>query len=273
MTGTITHEPLWCVNIRKLIADLHITQAALADRLGVSPATVSRWMRGKIEPTAEGYVALGKLAPVSTADFFYERAGLDPAVLSSTSENRLTTSLRLHLQNLNLETQSPAEGKGFSSPEAAAIPLLKVRASITPEPAQNLSFASADMEGTVIVPSSWCPHPDHTIGMRLADDSMEPLIPMHSIVFVDSAETTRNLAYGAIVVMCHRELGFRIGRLQRYGGADFLIFANSQSPALNVNPSFKWGLAGRVLWWIGTTEDLPPRSHPGAVEAKEIDRS
>ena len=44
--------PEWSERILRLVEELKLTQAGLAERLGVSPATVSRWIQGKIEPTA-----------------------------------------------------------------------------------------------------------------------------------------------------------------------------------------------------------------------------
>ena len=45
-----TISPEWSKKIRQLLQDLRLTQAGLADRLGVSPATVSRWIQGRHEP-------------------------------------------------------------------------------------------------------------------------------------------------------------------------------------------------------------------------------
>ncbi len=79
-----------------------MTQARLSERLGVSPATVSRWIQGKHEPTAEGYVALGNLAPRRDAVYFWERAGMDVANLPDASLHRATSSLRVNLEEMNV---------------------------------------------------------------------------------------------------------------------------------------------------------------------------
>ena len=73
------HQPTtreWSDRIRRLLRELKLTQAGLAERLGVSPATVSRWLAGKNEPTAETYVALGNLAGRPDGHYFWERAGI-----------------------------------------------------------------------------------------------------------------------------------------------------------------------------------------------------
>lgn len=44
-------QPEWPARIAQLLRKHRLTQAALAERLGVSSATVSRWMKGTHEPT------------------------------------------------------------------------------------------------------------------------------------------------------------------------------------------------------------------------------
>lgn len=48
----------WAEKIRRGMSQLGDTQEAFARRLGVSPATLPRWVNGKNEPTPAMYVAL-----------------------------------------------------------------------------------------------------------------------------------------------------------------------------------------------------------------------
>src|ERR1700751_2021095 len=118
----------WSERILRLASELGLTQAGLAERLGVSPATVSRWIQGKHEPTAEGYVALGNLAQRRDAVYFWERAGMDVANLPDAGPNKAAYSLLINLDDLNV-----VPGKGVSkqrpdAPGAVAVPLLRASA-------------------------------------------------------------------------------------------------------------------------------------------------
>ena len=67
----------WAKSIAELRRDLELTQAELADRLGVTAMTISRWERGLVEPTAGGYISLGNLSENKKSWYFWKRAGLD----------------------------------------------------------------------------------------------------------------------------------------------------------------------------------------------------
>jgi transcriptional regulator with XRE-family HTH domain len=62
MSNQPASTPEWSNRIRQLILKLSVSQAGLAARIGVSPATISRWMKGSHEPTSAAYIAMGNLA-------------------------------------------------------------------------------------------------------------------------------------------------------------------------------------------------------------------
>jgi transcriptional regulator with XRE-family HTH domain len=241
----------WSARILRLVEDLKVTQAGLAERLGVSPATVSRWIQGKIEPTAEGYVSLGNLAPRNEAMYFWERAGIDVSVFPDASLRKAATSLEVSLQDFALVGSRRASQQLVGRRSAVAIPLLNVSVygdRVAPE--ENVTLSSAEIEEVLLAPLDWCPNPDSMISIHLVGDSMTPAISPGSILFVDMADTDRDKLNGKIVVVAHRDLGFKVARLQRLQGADLLISANYNYLPLDVSNASRWKIFGEVLWWV-----------------------
>jgi transcriptional regulator with XRE-family HTH domain len=257
MAAQKTSSPDWSTRIRRLLSDLKLTQAALAERLGVSPPTVSRWLRGRHEPTAESYIALGNLARRPDGVYFWERAGMDTSDLHEASFLGATSSLRVNLRDFRLilsrKISRHLSGKG----NAVAIPLLGVTAfgdGIPPH--ENVSLSQAEVEEILVAPLSWCPHPENMICMHLAGDSMYPVISPGSIVFVDTAATDRDRLHQRLTVVAHRDLGFKVARLQRLAGSDLLVSANHKYAPLDISNASKWKIFGEVLWWISRDTEL-----------------
>jgi transcriptional regulator with XRE-family HTH domain len=243
--------PEWSHRIRRLIRELKLTQASLAERLGVSPATVSRWIQGKNEPTAQTYVALGNLARRPDGMYFWERAGMDAAGLPDANFRRAPSSLLASLEDFKLvaskKTSSQLSGRG----NVVAIPLLNVTAyGDKVAPPQNVSLSEAAVEDVLLAPLHWCPHPEDMISMHLVGDSMFPVIAPGSIIFVDTAVTDRDQLNQKIAVVAHRDLGFKVARFQRLSGSDVLLTANHKYSALDVSNASKWKTFGEVLWWV-----------------------
>lgn len=242
--------PEWASRILRLIAELKLTQAALAERLGVSPATVSRWIQGKHEPTAEGYIALGNLAPRQDAVYFWERAGMEVANLTDGNVHKVISSLRVNLEDLNVVAGARVS-QNLPGAGAVAIPLLAASAyGDRVPPQENVSLSEVEVQEMLLAPLGWCPNPDHMVGMHLEGDSMVPAIAPGSILFVDTAATDRDQLDKKIVVVSHRDLGFKVARLQRLQGTDLLVSANSRYMPLDVTNAAKWKIFGHVLWWI-----------------------
>ena len=60
----------------------------------------------------------------------------------------------------------------------------------------------ARVEGHVLAYRQWLPHPSQTIGTRLTDDSMHPILPAGSIVAIDRSITDPSRLHGQIVAAC-----------------------------------------------------------------------
>lgn len=251
------HE--WSDRIQKLLRDLQLTQSGLAERLGVSPATVSRWIQGRHEPSAQTYVALGNLALPPDGLYFWERAGMDTAGLPVAASGRALSSLRVNLQDFQLVASKKASQQLVEPRAAVAIPLLNVTAwGDRVAPKQNISLSQSEVEDVLVAPLEWCPHPENMIAMHVAGDSMDPVIPSSSIIFVDTAETEREKLHQKLAVISHRDLGFKVGRFQRLADSDLMISANHKFLALDVTNASKWKVFGEILWWV--SRDPEPRA-------------
>lgn len=241
----------WSDRLRRLLKDLKVTQAGLAERLGVSPATVSRWLAGKNEPTAETYVALGNIAGRPEGNYFWERAGINTSELPDVGLHQTLSSLRVKLDDFNLITGKRVSQQIAGKNNAVAIPLMSVAAfGDRVPPHENVRLSQATVEDVLLAPLSWCPHPDNILSMHVEGDSMYPVIPSGSILFVDTAVTARDQLNQKLVVVAHRDLGFKVARLQRLAGSDLLVSSNPKYLPLDVSNASKWKIFGEVLWWV-----------------------
>jgi transcriptional regulator with XRE-family HTH domain len=243
----------WSDRIRRLLRDLKLSQAGLAERLGVSPPTVSRWIKGRHEPTAESYIALGNLAHPPEGIYFWERAGLDASGLLDASFQRAISSLRTSLRDFKLVAGKKVSGSlaGKGNAVAVAIPLLNATAyGDRIPPHENISLSEVQLEGILLAPLGWCPHPENMIGIHLDGDSMFPVISPGSILFVDTAAKDRDRLHQRITVVTHRDLGFKVARFQRIAGSDLMVSANHNYVPVDVSNASKWKIFGEVLWWV-----------------------
>jgi phage repressor protein C with HTH and peptisase S24 domain len=241
----------WSERLRRLLKDLKLTQAGLAERLGVSPATVSRWLAAKNEPTAETYVALGNLAGRPDGNYFWERAGIDTSELPDAGLQQALSSMRVSLESFNLVSSKKLLQEHSDKGTVIAVPLMNVTAfGDRVPPHENVRLSQARVEEVLLAPLSWCPHPENMLSMHIEGDSMYPTIPSGSILFVDLAATDRDQLNEKLVVVAHRDLGFKVARFQRLAGSDLLVSANPKYLPLDVSNATKWKIFGEVLWWV-----------------------
>lgn len=253
----------WAIRIRQLLGDLKLSQAGLAARIGVSPATVSRWLKSRQEPTAECYVALGNLARPPEGVYFWERAGMDSAALSDAGLRKASSSLPVRLHDFQLIASRKLSRQLAGKGNAVAIPLLNVTAyGDRIPPKENAAISEFDVEDILLAPLAWCPHPENMIAMHFDGDSMFPIIPAGSILFVDTAVKDRDRLHQRITLVAHRDLGFKVARFQRISGSDLLVSANYKVVPVNVSNASKWKIFGEVLWWVSRDPEAHPAEKP-----------
>lgn len=176
---------------------------------------------------------------------------MDPSGLPVSTLGRTASSLRVNLRDFQLIASAKTSQRLASTGSAVAIPLLNITAwGDRVAPPQNVSLSQAEVENILVAPLDWCPHPENMIAMHLAGDSMDPVIPPGSILFVDSAVTDRDRLHQKIAVVTHRDLGFKVARFQRLQGTDLMVSANRRVLPLDVSNASKWKIFGEVLWWI-----------------------
>lgn len=245
-------KPEWPTRIGQLLQKHQLTQAALAKRLGVSSATVSRWLKGTHEPTGEAYVALGNLAGSPEDLYFWERAGINTSGLPEIGSRISSPSLRVKLTDFKLIPSQNLPSKALAGKaNAVAIPLLNVTCYADPiPPEEDIHLSEAIIEEVLTAPVEWCPHPTGMICLHMSGNSMFPIILSDSIIAVDMHITDRSVLKGKIVLASHRDLGFKVARLERLPSADILISQNHKYMPVDISEDSKWKIMGQVCWWL-----------------------
>lgn len=243
--------PEWAIRIRRLIARHGDSQQSFAMRLGVSPATISRWINGKNEPTADMYVALGNLLGNPDGCYFWERAGIECFGAPADTMRRELASHALSSGDYHLIENHRVSRKVSTEETIIAIPLLNVAVYADEDaPAQNVCLSEAEVEDVLTAPEDWCQHPGDMIAMRVSGDSMFPTIPSGAIVMIDTARNRREELDRKIVVVAHRDQGFKVARMQRIEHTHLLVSANHRCLPVDITNSTQWKVLGEVLWWI-----------------------
>jgi len=63
-------------------------------------------------------------------------------------------------------------------------------------------ISPGQVQGHIMAYRQWLPNPAETIGVRLDDDSMNPILPAGSIVAIDRSQTDPYLLQGRLVAAC-----------------------------------------------------------------------
>jgi phage repressor protein C with HTH and peptisase S24 domain len=242
--------PEWARTIETFRRNLDLTQAELGRRLETSAMAVSRWERGKSQPTADAYIRLGKLAGGPLCWFFWGRAGLSTADVMRVlpeARRRLTQDKIATVQVVHAGTRRvrPIEKSAF-----VAIPLLPVRAAASGEKAEKVGdLDQMKPEALLAAPLEWCPNPASTISLRVKGNSMSPLILDGYIIAVDTSKVSHKNLIGQIVVAWDK--GLLVSRLIRFDHTEALVSDQREYESVSLATESHWRVIGKVLWWTG----------------------
>ena len=106
-------------------------------------------------------------------------------------------------------------------------------------------------EGHVLAYRSWLPNPSETIGVRLSDEAMHPILPAGSIVAVDRSVTDPRKLHGQIVAA--RPNGNPIIRWLEVSGRHVILRPNQtgkEFPLIPIefDPNDSQLVVGQVVW-------------------------
>ena len=244
--------------IRSLQSFLHLTTEEFAAELGCSRAALVDWKRGAANPSSQVFISLGNLAGDPSCWFFWSCAGLYRRDLM-----RVLPPVRLNvIQNGEADLAIAHAGAGkhlFSHPLLHAIPILPVRvAAVGTEGDKIDDLRNVSASGCIASPSNWCPNPRFTNCLRVAGDSMAPLICDGYIIVVDTSQVENEKLDGELIVAWDATAGLVVARLKRNAGRESLVSANQEYSSLVTEPNKQFRIIGKVLWWVGREAPVKP---------------
>jgi SOS-response transcriptional repressor LexA/DNA-binding transcriptional regulator YiaG len=242
--------PEWAAQITKFKEHLRLTQQAFAAKLGVSQAIVSSWQLGKKEPRSEMYFKMIRLSPTAEGAAFLMKRAVD-----------ISGSYQIEgLEKMLSSQKKPArssQGARFAhlSSEVAEIPLLRDPAAAgTPR-----QMDEREIDQVIPFSKSLCPNPADTVCIKIAGDSMSPMLLDGYIAAVDIAQRDPVRLINAMVAARGPEGGVTVKWLRKVGKDLILIPQNTSKrhqPVIltrdgDEGTESQWGIVGKVLWWIG----------------------
>jgi transcriptional regulator with XRE-family HTH domain len=243
--------PEWSRKVLAFRQSLNLTQGELGKRLTTSAMAVSRWERGDAEPPADAYIRLGNIADDPLCWFFWGRAGLSTADIVRVlpiASRRLRQGRIASVQLVHAGTATSSKPASF-----VAIPILPVRVA-TPgvEGDEVPDLDQLKPEAMWAAPADWCPNPAATISLRVAGNSMSPLILDGYLIAVDTSEMSREDLVGQIVVARNiKDKRLLVSRLIRFDHTEALVSDQREYQSVSLANESSWRIVGRVLWWTG----------------------
>ncbi len=127
------------------------------------------------------------------------RSGLEDTILADLSPIQL---IRRGLEKLETEPSDIVIVAADNLPSEASSDFVAISLVSLPDLARRAEASEPQVEGHILAYRKWLPHPKETVGVRLVDDAMAPILPAGSVVAVDRAVTDPARLQGRMVAAC-----------------------------------------------------------------------
>ncbi len=180
-----------------------LTQDELAQKLDMPTRTLSSYERGESDPRWDWVVDLAGVLNVDlhwimTGEYIHRVAEGDLPYQTPGSETELLDTLRTYFNQVvqvRPHTVWRDVGEGEIDPDDyRAVPVLA-----DPAAAGSGRLMSDEVDEYALIHHRVVPHPENVRCLRIAGDSMAPILPDHSIVAVDVTQKDVERAIGRIV--------------------------------------------------------------------------
>jgi SOS-response transcriptional repressor LexA len=232
--------PRWAKRIADLRKKMGLSQQKFGAALGRTAMAVSHWENADNPPSAEVFTKLSHLARAEADKLFFVRcaANVTPGLLHSMESVARKYDI------------IPQQHFDLALPEwQTAVPLYRdARAAGEPRLAR-----SDDVEEMLNLPVSWVPHPESTKCIRMAGNSMSPIIEEGHILAFEVLYEDSKTPLGEMVAVRTPD-GAVTARWLRKSGTEIILVTqqNSQEyPPIILEQEPGWKVIGKVLWWLG----------------------
>lgn len=230
--------------IKKLRAELCLTQHDLAVLLHVRAQVVASWEQGRKEPSASSYQQLANLAPPKEAWFFLEQIGVTKKLVREKWPGRVSARPS-NSPRARVRTTNRSDNRFLQ------IPLLRDKLPAAPHEITEREIASV-----IAVPTKFVRKKAGAYAaIRNRGDSMAPVLKDKFIVVVDRTNRDPARLTGRMVGVWGEE-GPLVRWLNRESATGQLILRpeNTQHPTLVFDASAAERILGDVVFWWGSQE-------------------
>lgn len=223
----------------------------LARRLSLPART---WYNYETGVTVPAEVLLGFIEQTG-ANPMYLISGEGPKYRHSNDERILSELTPVELIRRGLERlERSSNAVVVVAPENLPTQLASDFAAVSLYPLSEIgqnALDSSQVEGYIMAYRQWLPNPSQTIGVRMIDDAMNPILPIGSVAAIDRSMTNPLLLHGRIVAA--RPEGVPIIRWLEVSGRHMILRPNQQAREFPLVPvdledPDSAPILGQVVW-------------------------